>query len=55
VTIFVGAILGAGFGGGPGLKGRGGGGGGGFVEWAPRRSMFARLKERGRIGGIVGE
>jgi hypothetical protein len=54
VTIFVGAILGAGFGGGPGLKGRGGGGGG-CVEWAPRRSMFARLKERGRIGGIVGE
>ena len=46
----MGAILGADFGGGPGLKGRGGGGG--CVEWA-RRRMLAILEVRGRIGGIA--
>lgn len=51
VTVVVGAVLGADFGGGgPGLKGRGGGGGG-CVEWA--RRIVARLEGRGRIGGIV--
>jgi hypothetical protein len=50
--VEVGAILGAGFGGGPGLKGRGGGGG--CVEWA-RRRMLTILEGHGRIGGIAEE
>ena len=52
MMILVSAGLGAGFVGGPGLKGRGGGGG--CVEWA-RRRVFARLEGRGRIGGIFGK